>query len=71
MLPGYIVEKKERRGDWEKVNSFPVADKTYTVLNLKEGNVVEFRVCAVNDGGPGTPSAATPPHTVRDQICEW
>ena len=32
---------------------------------------MEFRVSAVNDGGPGKPSKATPPHTVKDQICEW
>ena len=33
--------------------------------------MVEFRVMAVNDGGPGKPSKTTPPHTVRDQICKY
>jgi hypothetical protein len=64
------VEKRERNKDWVKASTFPVPEKTFTVLNLKEGSVVEFRVSAVNDGGPGKPSKATPPHTVRDQICE-
>ncbi len=67
---GYIVEKKERGRDWTKASSFPVPDPTFTVLNLKEGNEVEFRVMAVNEAGPGKPSKATPPHIVRDPICK-
>ncbi|XP_076471204.1 twitchin-like [Babylonia areolata] len=67
-IKGYEVEKKDRRGEWEKVNTYPITDTQYTVLNLKEGSEVEFRVRAVNDGGPGEPSKHTPPHVVRDQV---
>ncbi|XP_070200689.1 twitchin-like isoform X4 [Littorina saxatilis] len=67
-ISGYLVEKRERNKDWVKASAFPVKATNFTVLNLKEGSVVEFRVSAVNDGGPGKPSIATPPHTVRDQI---
>nr|KAG5709145.1 hypothetical protein BaRGS_028601 [Batillaria attramentaria] len=67
-IKGYVVEKRDRGKDWTKVSTFPVPETTFTVLNLKEGQIVEFRVAAVNDGGPGKPSKATPPHTVKDQI---
>ena len=39
-------------------------------MKLKEGTEVEFRVMAINDGGAGKPSKATPKHTVRDPICK-
>lgn len=64
------MEKRSRGGDWVPVNSFPVKDTNFTVMGLQEGTVVEFRVAAVNDGGPGKFSKATPPHQVRDQVCK-
>lgn len=67
---GYVVEKRSRGGDWVPVNNFPVKDTKFTVMGLQEGTVVEFRVAAVNDGGPGKFSKATPPHQVRDQVCK-
>ncbi len=71
-LSGYIVEKKPKgRGEWQKANAFPCPDLTYTVINLAEGSEMEFRVMAVNDGGPGKPSKPTPPHVVRDPICKF
>ncbi|KAL8565325.1 hypothetical protein ACOMHN_029021 [Nucella lapillus] len=66
-IKGYVVEKKDRRGDWDTVNSYPITDTHYNVLNLKEGSEVEFRVRAVNDGGAGEPSKHIP-HTVKDQV---
>lgn len=68
---GYVVEKRSRGGDWVPVNTFPVKDTNFTVMGLQEGTVVEFRVAAVNDGGPGKFSKATPPHQVRDQVCKY
>lgn len=68
---GYVVEKRSRGGDWVPVNSFPVKDTNFTVMGLQEGTVVEFRVAAVNDGGPGKFSKATPPHQVMDQVCKY
>ena len=72
-ISGYIVEKKKTKGhgDWQKATSFPVPDCGYTVLNLPEGAEMEFRVTAVNDGGPGKPSKPTKPHIVRDPICKF
>ena len=68
--PGYLIEKKERGKDWTKASVFPVPETQFTVLKLNEGSEYEFRVSAVNDGGPGKPSKATPKHVVRDPICE-
>ncbi len=71
-VSGYTVEKKARgRSDWTKANAFPAPDNEYTVINLPEGSVYEFRVMAVNDAGLGKPSDTTPPHTVRDPICKY
>ena len=68
---GYIVEKKPKSGEWVPCNNFPVKDTNFTVMGLKEGQVLEFRVKAVNDGGEGKPSKATEPHKVRDQVCKY
>jgi len=70
LLLGYIVEKKEKRGEWTPVNGFPVNDTKFSVMNLREGQIVEFRVKAVNDGGEGKPSKPTAPHEVRDAVCK-
>ncbi|XP_055900297.1 twitchin-like isoform X6 [Biomphalaria glabrata] len=67
-IKGYLVEKKEKGKDWTKASVFPVPETTYTVLKLTEGSEVEFRVMAVNDGGPGKPSKTTPKHIVRDPV---
>lgn len=72
--PGYQVEKKPlsgRAGDWQPCNVVPVDDTEFTVRNLPEGQEFEFRVKAVNDGGPGKPSKSTGPHKVRDPVCEY
>ncbi|XP_021346443.1 twitchin-like isoform X8 [Mizuhopecten yessoensis] len=67
-IKGYMVEKKPRGGEWIQVNNFPVKDTSYSVMNLQEGQELEFRVMAINDGGLGKPSKATPSHLVRDQV---
>ncbi|CAG5133824.1 unnamed protein product, partial [Candidula unifasciata] len=67
-IKGYIIEKKEKGKEWTKASTFPVPEMTYCVTTLKEGSEYEFRVMAVNDGGPGKPSKATPKHIVRDPV---
>ncbi|KAK3703484.1 hypothetical protein RRG08_024788 [Elysia crispata] len=67
-IKGYLIEKKERGKDWAKASVFPVPETQFTVLKLNEGSEYEFRVSAVNDGGPGKPSKVTPKHIVRDPI---
>ena len=71
MFSGYVIEKKDKRGDWTPVNNFPVKDTNFTVMNLREGQILEFRVSAINDGGQGKPSKPTEPHTVRDPVCMY
>ena len=71
-VSGYEVQKKARgRGDWQKANAFPTEGSEYCVTGLPEGTVYEFRVCAVNDAGPGKPSKVTDPHKVRDPVCKY
>ena len=56
-IKGYIVEMKPKDGDWTEATPFPVNENEFTVPNLKEGQEYQFRVKAVNEAGPGTPSA--------------
>ncbi|XP_059156398.1 twitchin-like isoform X4 [Physella acuta] len=67
-IKGYLIEKKEKGKDWTKACVFPIPETSFSVLKLNEGSEYEFRVTAVNDGGPGKPSKATPKHVVRDPI---
>ncbi|ERL85176.1 hypothetical protein D910_02598 [Dendroctonus ponderosae] len=66
-ISGYIVEKRERGGDWVKVNNYPTPNTQYTVQDLREGNKYEFRVTAVNEAGPGEPSRPTEPIIAQHQ----
>lgn len=59
-ITGYVVEKKDKFGDWEKVLEVPSDKTACTVPDLIEGQPYEFRVRAVNKAGPGEPSDATP-----------
>ena len=60
-ITGYIVEKKDKWGDWEKAAEVPADQTTATVPDLIQGQPYEFRVRAVNKAGPGAPSDATDP----------
>lgn len=59
-VTGYIVEKKDKFGTWEKALEVPADQCKATVPDLIEGQGYEFRVIAVNKAGPGEPSDATP-----------
>ena len=71
-IKGYQVQVLPVRGtgDWRPINAKPCAGTEFVVPNLIEDADYEFRVVAVNDGGPGKPSKSTGPHRVRDPICE-
>lgn len=58
-ITGYIIEKKDKFGDWEKVLEVPGNATDATVKGLQEGQSYQFRVRAVNKAGPGEPSDAT------------
>ncbi|KAL0267677.1 UNVERIFIED_CONTAM: hypothetical protein PYX00_009872 [Menopon gallinae] len=66
-ITGYYIEKRERGGEWMKVNNYPTSNTNYTVQDLREGSKYEFRVIAVNEAGPGKPSKPTEPITASAQ----
>ncbi|KAF0296563.1 Twitchin [Amphibalanus amphitrite] len=55
-ISGYLVERRDRGGEWIKCNTYLVPGTSHTVSHLSEGGRYEFRVLAVNDAGPGKPS---------------
>lgn len=70
-ISGYIIEKKEKFAPtWEEILTTETPDTKARVPGLKEGNVYQFRVRAVNKAGPGEPSDATQPHTAKARFCE-
>ena len=70
-ITGYIVEKRERGGEWSKVNHIPSPGTNDTVPNLTPGGRYEFRVSAVDDAGPGKPSKPTAPITAEEPKCTF
>lgn len=66
-VTGYYIEKRDRGGEWLRVNQYPTPNTTHMVTNLTEGNRYEFRIVAVNDAGPGKPSRSTEPLVARIQ----
>ncbi|GAA49620.1 twitchin [Clonorchis sinensis] len=65
-IKGYLVERRIPGGEWRKATPNVVQGTTAKLTNVDEGQTYEFRVSAVNDAGPGEPSKATAPHTVKD-----
>ncbi|KHJ84916.1 fibronectin type III domain protein, partial [Oesophagostomum dentatum] len=57
----YQIEKRTRYGRWEPAISVPGGQTTATVPDLTAGEEYEFRVVAVNKGGPSDPSDASKP----------
>uniref|UniRef100_A0AAG5CSE1 Twitchin n=1 Tax=Anopheles atroparvus TaxID=41427 RepID=A0AAG5CSE1_ANOAO len=60
-VTGYVIEVKDKYGEWERKMAVPADATSATVPDLLEGQKYEFRVRAVNDAGPSDPSNATPP----------
>uniref|UniRef100_A0A1B0CYV7 Uncharacterized protein n=1 Tax=Phlebotomus papatasi TaxID=29031 RepID=A0A1B0CYV7_PHLPP len=60
-IKAYIIEKRPRFGTWEKAAEVGPDDCKASVPDLTEGEEYEFRVIAVNKGGPGEPSDASAP----------
>lgn len=60
-ITGYIIEKRPKFGSWEKAAEIPGNQTSGRVPDLTEGQEYEFRVIAVNKGGPGEPSEASLP----------
>ena len=61
------MEKRDRGGEWVRVNQYPTPGTNYMVTGLTEGNRYEFRVLAVNEAGAGKPSRPTDSMIARVQ----
>ena len=65
-ITGYVIEKKDKFGDWEKCAEILDGDQTTGKVNdLVEGQQYEFRVRALNKGGEGEPSDSTGAHIAK------
>ena len=64
-ITGYLIEKKDKYGNWEKAAEIPGDVTTGRAEGLTEGQQYEFRVSAINKGGIGEPSDPTQPHIAR------
>lgn len=71
LILGYQLEKRLLpRGDWKVATNNLIPGTKITISNVDEGMTYEFRVCAVNDGGPGAYAQLDKPHTIKDMICK-
>lgn len=70
-ITGYIIEKRPRFGQWEKAAEVPGDKTSARVPDLTEGQEYEFRVIAVNKGGPGEPSDASAPVVAKPRFSEF
>ncbi|OXB56410.1 hypothetical protein ASZ78_010664 [Callipepla squamata] len=51
---GYFLDQHDASElDWHEVNIQPIPQRIYTVSNLEEGHLYEFRACAMNMAGVG------------------
>nr|XP_060628533.1 immunoglobulin-like and fibronectin type III domain-containing protein 1 isoform X3 [Anolis sagrei ordinatus] len=66
---GYTVEKSKKGSNtWIPVTDLPITEKKYTVTDLKEGLLYEFRVAAINSAGTGEASAPSEAVFARDPM---
>jgi hypothetical protein len=70
-ITGYIIEKRPRFGQWEKAVEIPGNKTSARVPDLTEGQEYEFRVIAVNKGGPGEPSDASLPIVAKPRFSKF
>lgn len=66
---GYIIEKKEKFShNWDELLVTPTAGVKAKVSGLKEGQIYQFRVRAVNKAGPGEESDPTQSHLAKYRL---
>lgn len=61
----YIIEKKDKFGDWTPCGTVPGNQTKGTANGLIPGQEYQFRVKAVNKAGPGEPSDPTDPKIAK------
>lgn len=68
-IKGYVVEKKNKDGEWEPVKEIPAnGDRTVNAdVPVKPGEEAQFRVVAMNEAGPSEPSKPTKVIIAEDQ----
>lgn len=59
-ITNYILEKKDKKGDWVRVSN-SILGNSYRVRNLQEGMAYEFRVMAENQYGISDPLCTMEP----------
>ena len=64
-ITGYLVEKKDSSGRWERAHEVPGGQLKCTVPNLVEFETYEFRIKAINAGGMSEPSNEVGPVTCK------
>lgn len=68
-ITGYIIEYKDKFGkEWIKGKEIEGNVLQGTIDGLKEGQQYEFRIRAVNKGGPGEPSDPTKPIIAKSRF---
>uniref|UniRef100_A0A915KJU8 Twitchin n=1 Tax=Romanomermis culicivorax TaxID=13658 RepID=A0A915KJU8_ROMCU len=67
----YIVEKRTKYGRWEPGIEVPGSQLKATVPNLTEKEEYEFRVVAVNKGGPSDPSDPSDKVIAKARNCKY
>ena len=64
----YVVQKKLKIAtEWEEANSILIAETSYTVPGLTEGEEYHFRIVAVTDAGSSPPRQVSPTVKVEEQ----
>lgn len=66
----YIIEKKDKFGDWTPATTVSGDQTKGTVGNLTPGETYQFRVRAVNKAAKGEPSDPTEPKVAKPRKCE-
>jgi predicted phage tail protein len=61
----YIIEKRDKYGDWSPCTTVPGSQTKGTAPGLVAGETYQFRVRAVNKAGPGEPSDPTEPKVAK------
>lgn len=64
-ITGYVIEKRDKFGDWEKAAEVTGNKPKGIVKDLRPGDTYQFRIRAVNKGGVSEPSDPTAPHVAK------
>ncbi|KAM7538920.1 hypothetical protein Aperf_G00000049356 [Anoplocephala perfoliata] len=65
-IKSFVVEKRTPKGEWVRATPEILPGTDAKITGLEPGFEYEFRVAAVNDGGPG--DFSTIPHLMKDKI---